>query len=427
MERRARPQCARGGSPQLLPPAASFTSFRDRVEATGRHQLLSAAIVAAQDAAQPGDTLLLHAGAYGGRISFSKPGTATTYIAWKAAGDGEVELAGIDVAASHIWLEGLTVSNLDFGLLSLNSPTNVVVSRCRFLNNHYGIFLRGAGTNWYIADNTIVGDTPAASESLSGEGIDLNTTSGHTVAHNSITNVADGISYPYSNVDIYGNDVFDTSDDGIELDYGSANVRVWANRIHNAVHNGISFQPQAGAPWYIVRNQIVGNVESAFKFRTTDRFVLLHNTIVNWGDAWPGSSLMCCNEWDLLRAFARNNLWITAKPASEGGAQIWGFETYTRDWRSDLDYDGFDWGPSVEPFTYGGIVFPDVGFVCERVGPRAERHRDLQGRLLHRLQHDCSLAKPCAPSSPHAEVRLSGHRLWRRAPGDQRRFRRHRS
>jgi hypothetical protein len=101
----------------------------------------------------------------------------------------------------------------------------------------------------------------------------------------------------YSNVDIYGNDVFDTSDDGIELDYGSANVRVWANRIHNAVHNGISFEPQAGAPWYIVRNQIVGNVESAFKFRTTDRFVLLHNTVVNWGNAWPGSSLMCCNEW----------------------------------------------------------------------------------------------------------------------------------
>ena len=50
------------------------------------------------------------------------------------------------------------------------------------------------GTNWYIADNTVVGDTPATSGSFSGEGIDLNTTSGHTVAHNNITNVADGIS-----------------------------------------------------------------------------------------------------------------------------------------------------------------------------------------------------------------------------------------
>ena len=76
-------------------------------------------------------------------------------------------------------------------------------------------------------------------------------------------------------MDIFGNDIFDTSDDGLELDFGQANVSVWGNRIHNAVHNGISFQPQDGGPWYIIRNQIVGSVESPFKFRTTDRFVLI--------------------------------------------------------------------------------------------------------------------------------------------------------
>ena len=59
--------------------------------------------------------------------------------------------------------------------------------------------------------------------------------------------MADGVSYPYVNVDIFGNDIFDTSDDGIEADNGRANVRMWGNRIHNAVHNGISFQPQAAA------------------------------------------------------------------------------------------------------------------------------------------------------------------------------------
>ena len=160
----------------------------------------------------------------------------------------------------------------------------------------------GAGSNWYIADNTIRGDTPASSESFAGEGIDLNITSGHTVAHNRISNVADGISYPYVNVDIFGNDIFDSPTMGSRRTTGGRNVRMWGNRIHNAVHNGISFQPQAGGPWYIVRNQIVGNKEGAFKFRTTDRFVLLHNTIVNWGNAWPGTSLMCCNEDHLLRA-----------------------------------------------------------------------------------------------------------------------------
>jgi hypothetical protein len=69
-------------------------------------------IVAAQAVAQPGDTFLLHAGSYGSPIVFNKPGTSTTAtsrITWKAAGDGEVLMNGIDVAASHIWLEGITV------------------------------------------------------------------------------------------------------------------------------------------------------------------------------------------------------------------------------------------------------------------------------------------------------------------------------
>jgi len=211
------------------------------------------------------------------------------------------------------------------------------------------------GRNWYIADNTIVGDTPYYTESLDGEGIELNMTGGHTVAHNSISNVADGISDPGANTDLFGNDIFDTSDDGIEADGGGANVRMWQNRIHNAVHNGISFQPQTGAPWYIIRNQIVLNVEAAFKFRQTDRFVLLHNTIVNWGNAWPGTSMMCCNEDHLLRAVTRNNLWVSVL-----GGQIWGFDAGVVDWRTDLDYDGIDWGQATNAFEYGGASYPDL-------------------------------------------------------------------
>jgi hypothetical protein len=223
--------------------------------------------------------------------------------------------------------------------VSVGSPTNVIVTHCNFVNNFHAIVLLGAGSNWYIADNTIVGITPAGttgSASFTGEGVDLLTTSGHTVAHNSITSVADAISQPRINVDIFGNDIIDTADDGIEADTGEANVRIWGNRIHNAAHNGISCQPQTGGPWYIIRyiirNQIVSNEEAAFKFRTADRFVLLHNTIVNWGTAWPGTSMMCCNEGHLLRAYARNNLWISVQ-----GRQIWGFDSALRDWRTDLE------------------------------------------------------------------------------------------
>lgn len=338
-------------------------------------------IAAAQSVALPGDSFLLHAGPYGGRIRFDRGGSATRYVAWKAAGDGEVLLDGIDVAASHLWLEGLTVRNQRYALVSVDAPTNVVVTRCRLLVNHHGVFLSGGGTRWYIADNTIVGDTRTESGSFDGEGIDLQTTSGHTVAHNSITKVADGLSYPDVNVDIFGNDIFDTSDDGLEPDYGGANVRMWGNRIHNALHNGISFQPQRGAPWYIIRNQIAGSVEAAFKFRTTDRFVLLHNTIVHWGTAWPGTSMMCCNEGHLLRAIARNNLWISIQ-----GGQIWGFDAAMRDWRTDLDYDGFDWGEAINAFAYQGITHADLFSLAAASGLETHGTRVFRDTCFEQLE-----------------------------------------
>jgi hypothetical protein len=310
-------------------------------------------IAAGEAVAQPGDTFIVHAGSYGGRVTFTIPGTSSGYVVWKAAGDGEALFAGIDVSASFVWLEGLTLRDQPFALMSKNAPVGVVISRCSFFNNHYSIYLQRGGSNWYIADNTIVGDTPYTTESLDGEGIELNgyavDSFGHVVAHNRISNTADGISNGTYNIDVFGNDIFDTSDDGFEGDPGGVNIRVWGNRIHNAAHNGISYQPQNGSPWYIIRNQLVGFMESPFKFRTTDRSVIVHNTIVMWG------KMICCNDAHLLRSIVRNNLWVSA-----AGGQIWDFGSSVKDWRADLNYDGFDWGSNTAPFRYGGVVYADL-------------------------------------------------------------------
>jgi parallel beta helix pectate lyase-like protein len=310
-------------------------------------------VPAAETTAQPGDIFFVHAGSYGGRVTFTRPGTAAAYVAWISAGDGEALFAGIDVSASYVWLEGLTLRDQAYALMSKNAPTGVVVSRCSFFNNHYSIYLQRGGSHWYIADNTIVGDTPFSTESLDGEGIELNgyavESYGHVVAHNSISNVADGISNGTYNVDVFGNDIFDTSDDGFEGDPGGANIRVWANRIHNAAHNGISYQPQNSSPWYIIRNQLVGFMEAPFKFRTTDRSVIAHNTIVMW------SKMICCNDSHLLRSIVKNNLWV-----SVSGGQIWDFGSAVRDWRSDLNNDGFDWGASAAPFRYGAVTYSSL-------------------------------------------------------------------
>ena len=314
-------------------------------------------VAAAEAVAGPGDTFLLHGGNYGGRIVFNAGGTPDAYVAWRAAGDGEVTMAGIDIVASHLWLEGLTIRNQQYGTRTLDAPTNVVITRSFFYDNLYGIFLSGGGSYWYIADNTIAGNMPVWTESFDGEGIELLYTDGHTVAHNSITSAGDGISYPRTNVDIFGNDIFDTSDDGIELDFGQANVRVWGNRIHNPHHNGISFQPQVGGPWYIIRNQIVGGDEAPLKFRTTDRFVLLHNTMVSWD--W----LFCCQVNDMQKAFSRNNLWV-----SGSGGQMLALLSSARDWRTSLDYDGFDWGTGLYPFIWDGTIHYSVESFAQASG-----------------------------------------------------------
>ena len=310
-------------------------------------------VTAAEVVAQPGDIFLVHAGSYGGRITFTKPGTSSARVVWKGAGDGEALFAGIDVSASYVWLEGLTIRDQPYALMSKNAPTEVVISRCSFFNNHYSIYLQRGGSNWYIADNTIVGDTPYLTESLDGEGIELNGYSvdsfGHVVAHNRISNMADGISNGTYNIDAFGNDIFDVSDDGFEGDPGGTNIRVWGNRIHNAAHNGISYQPQNNSPWYIIRNQLVGAMEAPFKFRTTDRSVIAHNTIVMWG------SMICCSGAHLLRSIVKNNLWV-----SVSGGQIWDFGSAVKDWRSDFNHDGFDWGSSTAPFRYGGVTYSSL-------------------------------------------------------------------
>lgn len=327
-------------------------------------------IAAGEVVAQPGDTFLVHAGNYGGRITFTKPGTSSGYVVWKSAGDGEALFAGIDVSTSYVWLEGLTLRDQPFALMSKNAPTGVVVSRCSFFNNHYSIYLQRGGSNWYIADNVIVGDTPYATESLDGEGIELNgyavESFGHVVAHNSISNTADGISNGTYNIDVFGNDIFDTSDDGFEGDPGGVNIRVWGNRIHNAAHNGISYQPQNGSPWYIIRNQLVGFMEAPFKFRTTDRSVIVHNTIVMW------STMFCCNDAHLLRSIVRNNLWV-----SVAGGQIWDFGSGVKDWRSDFNNDGFDWGSNTAPFRYGGMAYSNLAAFAAASG------LETNGRLIN--------------------------------------------
>lgn len=343
---------------------------------------------AAAAVAVPGATVTLHQGSYPA-TTFDRAGSAGAHVVYQSAGDGEVNFGGITVAADYVWLDGLTVRDQPSGLATSGSPQHVVVQHCSFHNNHYSIDLRGGGGAWYIADNVIVGDTPYETASLGGEGIELWRTSGHTVAHNSITRTADGISYPQTNVDIFGNDIFDTSDDGIEADNGRANVRMWHNRLTNTRHNGITFQDQLGAPWYIIGNQVANWDQGGFKFRTTDQFVLISNTFVNWHqvvDHWSQN---------MLNAYSRNNLFVSISGnINKGDASIFGMRNPGHGYpdirvnrRTNLDYDGFDWGAgTTPPFTYFGQTYSSVTALSADLGIESNGIRVDQGECLNGLQ-----------------------------------------
>lgn len=324
-----------------------------------------AGIETAQLQAQPGDIFLLHSGVYygfdsGNEILLNKAGSPGSYVVWQPADDGSVIFEDpVRFAADYIWLEGVHVRGhadveSEYGLRTYSAPEFVVIKGNRFTDFYYSIALNHGGENWYIVDNVIVGDKDVVGEeegppSWGGEGIELQFTGGHTIAYNSISRVADGISSSLYNTDIFRNDIFDVTDDGIEPDYGYANIRVWENRISNARHNGFSFQPMNGGPWYFIRNQVAAPLESALKLRQTSRVLLAHNIFVGWnnamGNAWPS---------DVPGIFtfeSKNNIWISL---DETYVWVHTFENNIGpDWRTSLDYDGFDWGNSTYAIKWG--------------------------------------------------------------------------
>ena len=333
---------------------------------------------AAEAAAQAGDTLRLHAGAYG-EVQLNKGGAeGGKYIVWTAAGDGEAVFEGIKFNGSYIWLDNLTLNRAQRknGITTAGQPVvGAVITRNKITGFHYSIILNRQCQDWHIADNVIVGSkswpnarkpdlAPGDDEnnSISGEGVELaESIGGHVVCYNTISQAADGVSYPGQDTDIYGNDIFRVTDDALEPDRGGPNVRMWGNRTYDVGNAAISFQPMRCGPWYIIRNQIINTMRQdtelrkphIFKFRVQDRFALINNTIV-----FPAG--LDSSSDSLFTSTCRNNLFVS----STGTKPIWVAYRHALkpgttdprhvmplqrpDWRTDVDYNGYDWGEDVK-------------------------------------------------------------------------------
>lgn len=341
--------------------------------------------------AQPGDTILVHAGLYRperlnyvdplsapftGSWSLSLKGTAEKPITIKGAGDGEVIFDGagnhklFDVMATHHHIfEGLTFRNTEIAIFAgekeVMGAVALTVRNCRFEDVGVGVWTESADSrDFFVADNLFLGREDQMrligwnQAGMRSAGIypshQLRSFfavkvygPGHVIAHNAIAYFHDGIcistygppdSDPErraSAIDIYNNDIHLSNDDFIESDGGAHNIRVFQNRGVNAAHNGYSAQPMFGGPVYFYRNLLYHvPAGGAFKLSAAPAGILAyHNTLISEQTAREPYS----------NAHFRNNLFLS-RNAPNRGVMTWA--NATGDYSSD--YDGFRPNPGVE-------------------------------------------------------------------------------
>lgn len=395
--------------------------------------------------AQPGDTILMHAGLYRperynyvdplsapftGTISLSLKGTAEKPITIKAAGDGEVIFDGggnsrlFEVMASeHHIFDGLTFRNTEVAIFAgekdVMGAKALTVRNSRFEDVGAGVWTEYAGSNdFYIADNLflgredqmrVIGWNQAGSRSA---GIypshQLRSFfavkvygPGHVIAHNAMAYFHDGICISTygppeeeldrqaSSIDIYGNDIHLSNDDFIESDGGVHNIRIFQNRGVSAAHNGYSAQPMFGGPVYFYRNLLyhVGN-GSAFKLSAIPAGMLIyHNTMINEQTAAGPYS----------NAHWRNNLFM-GRGTPNRGVMIWG--NATENYSSD--YNGFRPNPGVKK-QYGWLA-PKSGETTYEPAEADWRNfatlaelREATGQETHGVELDFDIFEKLAP------------------------------
>jgi len=286
---------------------------------------------AAANDAQPGDIFHVAEGTYtpfqlkasgtaSHPIVFLGPEFGTAVIDGSNINSGIVTLGNYDQTLSHIIFERFTVQNGRWGIDAQHTQ-HITLRYNKILDVDYGIVNRRDSDlehHQFICDNIINGRTTWPGVGIPGErGIDLRG-DGNIVCHNRVRYFGDCISLqPFTGDnqsfgnDVYGNDVAFCVDDGIEIDYNMANVRVWRNRATNT-RMGVSVQPIRGGPAYIFRNELLNQQSYPIKMnnQTTGLYVM-HNTSVKHGNGHGDGSDVWRN------AVYRNNLFLGTRYAFE--------------------------------------------------------------------------------------------------------------
>ena len=347
---------------------------------------------------KPGDIILVHAGVYkdnrfvyggfdksienygtsfDGTYYLTASGTADKPIVIKAAGDGEVVFDGDGndtlfnlQAANYTYFDGINIRNSNVGFLlgikDIIGADGFTLVNSRAVN--VGRVVRddwAKSKDYYIANNVFLGrHNPQAITSWIGGNIwgkypgfpallkDEYAVKvygqGHVVAHNYIANFHDAIDNATfgnpspvpgeygASVDFYANDMFNITDNCIELDGGVHNMRAFDNRCANTAQLAYSTQPIFGGPAYIFRNVAYNNTTAGgLKLLDNPSGILVYNNtfIGGAGALGPASNM-----------HFRNNL-IVGDGWKKPIFQVKTFTPY-----STSDYNGF--GPNPVPGSF---------------------------------------------------------------------------
>jgi hypothetical protein len=220
----------------------------------------------------------------------------------------------------------------------------------------------------YIADNLIEGPStwPRAKGIEDARGVQV-TGAGHVVCFNRVRGFGDAIdTFPSSRceaIDFYGNEISECTDDGVELDYSTRNVRCFENRFTN-VFQGISVQPVYGGPVYAFRNALYNVVQEPFKMHNSPSgAIFYHNTVVK-----HGPPLLLYTRDPTSNLVMRNNLFV-----GTGGAYAW--ECNPRMTGCNFDYDAFAPGESKMFLKWNDVRY--LTFDEMRTKAPIERHATL--------------------------------------------------
>ena len=310
-------------------------------------------IRAADAAALPGDLFLLAAGVYADSLDLHASGTPAAPIVWRSAerqgaiiDGGHLPYSLLELQGNHdLQFRGLTLRNPGSRCVLASGTRSIAVIDCRIdfssLSGRemFGLDFREAHhENVFVSGNEIAG--PLSWEDGRNDdhyGVILIGT-GHVVRYNRIHGVYDAVSIGgdrdsviTSNCDVYGNELFDCTDDGVELDGSRHNIRCFDNRITNVL-TGFSCQPVYGGPAYMLRNVVYNWQLKPLKFHTYPTgLIVVNNSLLGADPRGFGGG-----EW--RRVILRNNLILGGSHANESGQPI---AIDSRGLRADFDYDGW--------------------------------------------------------------------------------------